>query len=298
MQLAAILDKGSITAAAQHLGVAQPTLTRNMKTLEMQAGAELFGRSRFGVRGTPLGEQLAREGRSIARGLEKVREVTSRHRFGLQHQIRIGAGPVVGAVLLPALTRRLLDTLPGVALTIRIERPAQLVEQLSDGEHDLVIAPWWTPRPPLGIERVELARDRMGLFCGRDHPLARRRRVPPAEFSGHDWISLGTASPFEEGVHRMLSDAGIDGIRTQVATVGDAYVLLRTLEQGRHLAVLPRLLIERLAHTFDLHELALPVQPVRRDLYLWWRESAAADAPEFALMCQRIAQHARELLAG
>ena len=42
IQLAVILDKGSITAAATHLRMTQPTLTRNVSTLEMQAGQPLF----------------------------------------------------------------------------------------------------------------------------------------------------------------------------------------------------------------------------------------------------------------
>ena len=65
LQLAAVLDTGSLTAAARHLGLTQSTLTRNMATLEMQAAGALFARSRFGVRSTPLGEALAREGRLV-----------------------------------------------------------------------------------------------------------------------------------------------------------------------------------------------------------------------------------------
>jgi DNA-binding transcriptional LysR family regulator len=60
VQLAAILEKGSITQASRHLHLTQPTLTHNMQTLEMQAGGQLFERSRFGVRSTLLGEMLAR----------------------------------------------------------------------------------------------------------------------------------------------------------------------------------------------------------------------------------------------
>ena len=65
VQLATILDSGSISAAASRLNVTQPTLTRNIQTLEMQAGGPLFTRSRHGVRQTPLGADLARHGRAI-----------------------------------------------------------------------------------------------------------------------------------------------------------------------------------------------------------------------------------------
>ena len=63
VQLATILEKGSLTQASRYLHLTQPTLTHNMQTLEMQAGGTLFERSRFGVRSTPLGEMLARSSR-------------------------------------------------------------------------------------------------------------------------------------------------------------------------------------------------------------------------------------------
>ncbi|MEZ5449903.1 MAG: LysR family transcriptional regulator, partial [Thiolinea sp.] len=94
VQLAVILEKGSITAAAEHLLVTQPTLTRNMSTLEMQAGGALFIRSRFGVRSTPLGETLAREGRFIARQIMNAEESASRHKLGFHNQLRVGVGPL------------------------------------------------------------------------------------------------------------------------------------------------------------------------------------------------------------
>jgi DNA-binding transcriptional LysR family regulator len=81
LQLATILEKGSITQASRHLHLTQPTLTHNMQTLEMQAGGQLFERSRLGVRSTPLGELLAREGRDIARRINDAREASARHRW-------------------------------------------------------------------------------------------------------------------------------------------------------------------------------------------------------------------------
>lgn len=297
VQLATILEKGSITAAGKHLGVAQPTLTRNMKTLERQAGAPLFGRSRYGVRGTPLGEQLAREGRAIARGLDTVRELTSRHKLGLRNQVRLGAGPLIGAALLPALTPRLLAAQPGIALSLRVERPTRLVDQLQEDEHDLIVAPSWAQRPPEGIDRVLLAEDAIGVFCGHGHPLAASGRRPSArDFHAHDWISLGTASPFEDDVFRMLSEAGIHRLRTQVATTGDAYVLLRLVQQGRHLAVLPRRLLRLLAPDFPLVELPVRAAPPRRDLYLWWR-SASDDDAAFGTLRETVQREARAVLA-
>ncbi len=94
--LSVVLEKGSLTEAAKHLAVTQPTLTRVMSTLEMQAGTTLFSRSRYGVKGTPVGEALAREGRAIQRNVEAATSIASRHRIGLDKELRIGVGSTSG----------------------------------------------------------------------------------------------------------------------------------------------------------------------------------------------------------
>jgi DNA-binding transcriptional LysR family regulator len=277
VQLATILEKGSITQASRHLHLTQPTLTHNMQTLEMQAGGALFERSRYGVRSTPLGEMLAREGRAIGQRLKDAAEVTARHRSGIRKQVRVGAGPMVGAAVAGELVGALLQRFPDLALAVQSDRPHHLVEQLIDGRHEFVIAPSWLERPPPGIERRLLVADALGVFCAGTHPMA---GLPVAAGQADDqrWISLGSASPFDQEVREMLTAAGVQAMRVDVTVLGEAFVLLDTLAQGRHLAVLPRFPLRRLAARFGLQELALPMPPQPRPIYLWCRTTTLEDA--------------------
>ena len=291
VQLAAILEKGSITQASRHLHLTQPTLTHNMQTLEMQAGGQLFERSRFGVRSTPLGEMLAREGRAIARRLQDAAEVSARHRSGLRKRLRLGSGPIVGAALLPGLTQVLLQRYPDIALSIQSDRPHLLVEQLIDGRHDLVIAPSWLDKPPPGIERFLLVPDDLGVFCGRTHPLAAQGRIEPGAADGMSWISLGTASPFDQAVREMLTAAGVGSTRTEITVLGEAFMLLRILGEGAHLSVLPHFPMRLLQAHFPLVELKLSAPPQPRPIYLWCRSTLLED-PGFVEMKETILGYA------
>ncbi len=279
MQLAVILDKGSITAAAGHLLLTQPTLTRNMNTLEMQAGGQLFTRSRFGVRSTALGENLARSGRSIARQMQAAEESVSRHRIGLNTQLRLAAGPLIGMALAPSLSETVLRDRPNLAITVTTGRPLALVDQLVDGDHDAVIAPAVYAHPPKGIERVLLSEDEISVFCGPDHPLAANPSPSAEELGNADWMNVGTTSPFQNAELEMLERSGIKRLRTQFATVGDAVILLQVLMRGHHLAVLPRLPVRLMADTFPLVELETPAGPASRALHFWFR-SEMADNPD------------------
>jgi DNA-binding transcriptional LysR family regulator len=291
VQLAAILEKGSITHASRHLHLTQPTLTHNMQTLEMQAGGQLFERSRFGVRSTPLGEMLAREGRAIARRLQDAAEVSARHRSGLRKQMRLGSGPLVGAALLPGLTQLLLKRFPDIALSIQSDRPHVLLEQLIDGRQDLVIAPSWLDKPPPGIERYLLVPDDLGVFCGLTHPLAARGRIEPGAADGMSWISLGSASPFDQAVREMLTAAGVGSTRTEITVLGETSMLLRILGEGAHLSVLPHFPMRLLQTHFPLVELKLAAPPQPRPIYLWCRSTLLED-PGFVEMKETILGYA------
>ena len=296
VQLAVILEKGSITQATRHLHLTQPTLTRNMRALEAQAGGSLFTRSRFGVRSTILREMLAREGRAIAGRMQDAFEVVARHKLGLRSQIRLGAGPLIGAAIGPELIERLVLQHPGVTLTVQSDRPHLLVDQLIDGRHDLVIAPSWLERPPEGIERFLLVPDTIGVFCGRSHRLAGAPSLDGGAAGGETWIGLGAASPFDRDVREMLSRAGIHQPRTEIVVLGEALMLLRTLSKGKHLSVLPRFPVRLLQNDFGLVELALKGAPQPRTLYLWCHTTSLQD-PVFTSVRQTILDYAATLSA-
>ena len=52
----AIVERGSLRSASRQLGIAQPALTRSVRDLEKELGAELFERARAGMTATPVGE--------------------------------------------------------------------------------------------------------------------------------------------------------------------------------------------------------------------------------------------------
>lgn len=296
-QLAAILEHGSISQASRHLHLTQPTLTHNMQVLEAQAGGRLFERSRFGVRSTPLGEMLAREGRAISRRMKDAAEIMARHRGGLRGTVRLGTGPLVGAALVPGLVQALLAHYPDTHLAVQSDRPHLLVDQLVDGRHDLVIAPSWLDRPPPGIERFLLIQDDLGVFCGKGHALAKRGVLDAATARGQNWLSVGTASPFDQHVREMLEAGGIAPPRTQITVLGEAFVLLQLIAQGQHLAVLPHVPVRLLRRSFPLVELKLAAPPQRRDIYLWSRASLLEDAA-FVALKDAILAHAALLAQG
>jgi DNA-binding transcriptional LysR family regulator len=284
MQLAVILDKGTVTGAAQSLLLTQSTLTRNMATLEMQAGEPLFQRSRFGVRSTSLGENLARHGRAIAQQMQGAAETVHRHKLGQHTQWRMGVGPLIGMALMARFSEAFLAQHPDKALSITTGRPLHLLAQLIDGELDAVVAPAVYAQVPLGIDRELLSEDDISIFCAPSHPLASQSRPSIEALGACEWMNVGAASPFQNAELDMLHRSGIKRMRTHFATANDAVILLKTLSKGQHLAVLPRLPVALLRDEYPLVEIEPPAGTARRDLFIW---SPSRLANEQALQAMR-----------
>ncbi len=279
MQLATILERGAISKASLVLHLTQPTLTHNMQILESKAGGRLFERSRFGVRSTALGEVLAREGRAIARRVRDANEACARQRSGFERTVRLGAGPLIGAALMPGLMSALSKQGLGYALAVQSDRPHLLLDQLVDGKHDFVIAPSWLDKPPPGVVRFLLKKDEIGVFCSQSHPAANAKK-----FEGKfDWVTLGTTSPFEQNVREMLTAVGVEEARQEVMVMGDTHMLLATLAQGRHLAVLPKFPLKILGPSFGLMDLKVNTQVWGRNIYIWCRSTLMEDDALMAL---------------
>ena len=280
LQLATILECGSISKASQVLHLTQPTLTHNMQSLEATAGGKLFERSRFGVRSTALGEVLAREGRAIDRRVRDANEACARHRGGFHNTVRLGTGPLVGAALVPDLLLALSKSDHRCALSVQSDKPHLLLDQLIDGQHEFVIAPTWMDKPPPGIERFLMVRDEIGIFCGKNHPSAATGKLHKKT----EWLGMmSTSSPFDRSIREMLQEAGIHEARSHMTVMGDTLMLLRVLAQGRHLSVLPKHLLKTLGPPLGLVELAVPTRSASRDIYLWCRKELLEDPALVAL---------------
>ncbi|MGV9263746.1 LysR family transcriptional regulator [Kitasatospora sp. NPDC003701] len=154
----AVHRAGSFTAAAQVLGLSQPTVTTQIRALERQGGRELFERLPRGVAPTPVADELAAR---IAGPLDALAAATGtgvHPGAGAEPVHLAGPAELLGTLVLPALAPLVAE---GVRLRVTAGLTDPLLEELRAGRYDLVIA---TSRPrgrtlsavPLGDEEFVL----------------------------------------------------------------------------------------------------------------------------------------------
>jgi DNA-binding transcriptional LysR family regulator len=114
----AVLDAGSLMAAARRTGAQQPTLSRHVAELETQLGAPLFERTGRGVTPTAVALVIAGAARQMQDGAESLARSLARERTATTGSVRITTSQVAAAWLLPDVLARFADEEPGIQIDL------------------------------------------------------------------------------------------------------------------------------------------------------------------------------------
>lgn len=145
-------EEGSLSAAARALGMAQPTLGRQVSALEQELDVILFERVGRGLALTPSGIELLDHVRAMAEAAGRVALTASGHSQSIDGSICITAGEAISAVLLPPILAKLRLTYPG----IRIELVASnATRDLRRREADIAIRSFRPKQPDLVAKKIK-----------------------------------------------------------------------------------------------------------------------------------------------
>src|SRR5438552_5558785 len=134
-----IADEGSISRAAGKLGVAQPALTRRIKQLESELGAQLLTRLPRGVRLTGAGRDFLEHARKVMLEVSRARDRVRGNAGALRGRVMVGTSPTLAPLLLPGCVARARQQCPAVSLRLVEGFSPQLMDALLTGRLDLAV---------------------------------------------------------------------------------------------------------------------------------------------------------------
>jgi DNA-binding transcriptional LysR family regulator len=220
----AVADAGSVSKAATRLGLAQPSLTAQLKRIERSLGGPLFERDRNGARPTPLGEMVLARARVLLPAVRELQEDAVRfantpveipgYRLGATH------GPVLGG-----LVERLTATQPGTRVTTRTSWSArELTTMVSAGRLDFVLLGTCGDSPPPQAEAMSwsiVGTDPVFVLLAEDHPLGGESRLELSQLADECWAVAPGDGCFDDCFAAACARAGFVPIsiyETDVAT--------------------------------------------------------------------------------
>jgi len=185
--VAAVAERGSLRAAARHLGVAQPAFSRSIAGLERELGAPLFERRAKGMVATALGLAFIKRANAILNEVRRAQEEFEQLRGNEIGQVTIGLSIAAHLWLLPNTLRPFRQRYPNVRLRIVEGFYPTLGPGLLDGSVDFYIG----PDPGLALpgvlhKQVLLAGER-AVLCRIGHPLAKASSLK--DLLGAEWIT-------------------------------------------------------------------------------------------------------------
>ncbi|MFF8596258.1 LysR family transcriptional regulator [Streptomyces sp. NPDC015220] len=212
--LCAIADTGSLHRAARELGMAQPSLSTQLRRIEQALGGQLFVRARTGCRATPLGCAVLSRARPLVAELAALvtdtRAAAARAAGG--RRLRLGA---TASRAIPGWLRRLRTRVPRTEPTLQMDVSANsLLRMVASGRLDMAFVHEVEGSPlriPAGLcVRVLVEREPQFVTLASDHPAAARSEVRLIDLAGDRWMVDSTVDGEWDALCRVLRAAGLE----------------------------------------------------------------------------------------
>jgi LysR family transcriptional regulator, hydrogen peroxide-inducible genes activator len=261
---------GHFGAAAGQCAVTQPALSMQIQELEKELGLQLLERGHKGVRLTVGGREIAVR---AARVLADVRDLVDSARHlsdGFSGPFWLGAIPSIAPYLLPQLLPLIRARHPDLDLHLRETRTQRLLEQLVDGDLDLVLLALPVEHP--GVETLSLFEDRFLLAVPASRSIAKNVRATP-DLLREDRLLL-----LEEG--HCLRDQALAFCHLRQVKSIDTFgasslsTIVQMVSNGLGLTLLPELSVELEAKRADIRLMRFTDPEPQRIIGLAWRKTS------------------------
>lgn len=249
----AVAEEGSVTAAAEVLRVAQPSVSQQIRGLERELGVRLFDRTPTGLVPTAVGRAFLREAQVAVSASRRARATA---RAGADEP----AGELVVAVQLGFGTRQLPDALsvlrrrfPRLEVTVFEEPSAAEMERL--GRRNVLDLALMAKCEETPADAHHLGDEEFVVVLGDGHPLLGKDRVELRELAGEPWVRFDRDSALDSVLVSVLRDNEL--APATAARVSQTATAARWAAHGLGVTLVPATAVPR-----GYEHLARPVLPV------------------------------------
>jgi DNA-binding transcriptional LysR family regulator len=229
------------TRAAATVHVAQPSLSKQIQTLETELGTPLFNRARGNITLTPAGETLLPIAQRIISDLDNA-QMRVQELVGLKGgRLRLGATPSVSTIIVPDVLRRFHDAHPGIDVAIEERGSRDLVPLLARGELDLALIILPLHRRDPALTTTPILREPLVVAAADDAPL-RAKALRVRDLQHHPLVMFRDGYDLRDTTLAACRRARIE---PRIAVEGgEMDAVLRFVETGLGIAVVPTMVLQ------------------------------------------------------
>ena len=229
----------NMSAAAEALGRSQSGLSRQVKELEVELGAQIFVRTRNKVVGlTPEGERILRVGQRVLHELKTLGQIAGEASEETAGEIRVATTHVWARYLLPGTIKAFTKRFPGLSLTLQQCDPVQCRQIIAAGDADIgVISMPHKPADP--IVTIPAYRVPRCVVVPAGHPLLRDQPLTLKKLAEYPLIAYPATFNGRATVEAAFAAAGVKP--RIVCSATDADVCKAYVQLGMGVSVLATL---------------------------------------------------------
>ena len=291
MLLEHIVELGSLTETAAHMHVTQSAITQALQSLEQAFGQTLVARGQRGQSGVRLTSAGSAALMHLRVARHEVEAALAAAADPGTLELRIGALPLTLVRPLPDALAHLRKRLARMQMHVHVRLTEDTVpnlwRQIEAGEVDAIVCRLPVlgeqPRLPSGVAHRTVARESLVLVCGRNHPVARRRKPTLAMLCEYDWVLPPEGSYTRLTIEGWFVRAGLRSPRAAVTSM-NFHANLRLAAEGGLLAVVPRAAALAVHKVLDLVLLPVELSHEDWDITLVWREASLGNPALVALL--------------
>jgi len=199
----AVVDLGSLSAAAEAVHLSQPALSRSLRALEDELRVPLFDRQDRRLRPTPYAKDYVERARRIVFDEKEGARSLALMRAGQLGPLSFGMGSSIALSLLGPMVLRLLADAPGLRIKTLVQSTDVLAAALRREELDFFIGDVRVAAHDPDLVAEPLYPCTFNWFARAGHPLAGRQRVTAVQLSRYPMVSSGYA---DEAVMRRMAE--------------------------------------------------------------------------------------------
>lgn len=201
----AVAEGLSYRRAAEHLRVAQPALSKQIKDLEAEVGARLLNRNTGGVSLTDAGAVLLEEAKDILERVEMAAAATREAKDGHGGRLTIGSLGGISAGFLPVALTGFRARFPRVEVNLHEAPMPEQIDAVKSGLIQLGFVIDQVVSIPSEFASAEVLVSRISVGMSREHRLAQKSSVSLAELADESFLCLGETAHHD--LHQKLMDA-------------------------------------------------------------------------------------------
>ncbi|WP_308467797.1 LysR family transcriptional regulator [Rathayibacter soli] len=274
--LVTVAETGGVTAAADELGVPQPTVSRCLARLADRIGAPILTRRGRGVELSPEAVDFLPHAQRALDAVRAGMDAVIRRAEERSNTVSVAFQDTLGRVVVPALLRAVLSVRPGTQFELRQGSHEFCVDVLESGQADAVLL-----SPPyageLSAKTIRLYVEPLVLAVPPGHPFAGRSHVRLRELAGQRMLQMRPEFGLRGMVDHILVAAGVELERAFEGE--DLHTLRGLVAVGLGVAILP----PAVPSSSDVIEVPIADPGAIREIGITWLSQASRSAAARAL---------------